>query len=79
MSNVLYGSALSLIQSQACKVALVRETESHFRLSLTLSSRLFLLKVANFSRCSTGWQRHLWNANIALIFRQNDRLDYTIE
>ena len=36
----------TLIQSQSCKVALVRE--SHFRLSLTLFSRPFLLQVVNF-------------------------------
>ena len=39
--------ALSRIPSQSCKVALVRE--SHFRLSLSLSSRLFLLQVVNFT------------------------------
>ena len=59
-SNACYGTrpfthTKSVVQGRA----LVRE--GHFRLSLTLSSRLFLLQVANFpvnpsAPASTGWQ-----------------------
>ena len=65
--------ALSLIQTQSCKVALVRE--SHFRLSLTFFFRLFLLQVANFPVLH-------WLAAALLEWvhmRPNVRLDYTIK
>ena len=43
----------TVIESHSREVALVRE--SHFRLSLTVSPRPFLLQVTNFALCSTSW------------------------
>ena len=63
------------IQSQSCKVALVCETEVNFRLSLALSSRLFLLQVPNFPVLHRLAAALLECVNMRL----NDRLDYTIK